>query len=368
MKVLYIGVYRDHTGWGEAATNTILALDSAGVDVVCRPIKLNNNEQPIPERLRELEARPTKGCDVVIQNVLPHMLSANCGFKKNIAFYETETSNFRSSSWANHINLMDAALVASTESQFASIDSGVTIPLHVIPHAYDTDKFYRSYEKISFGPTVDPTFKFYWVGEINARKNLEVLIKAFHLAFDPTDSVSLIIKTTNKKQEEVAAFCESVKRNLKLYADPKHYKQEIIIDSYLPEDQLMALHNTCDAFVCPSSGEAWSYPTFIALGLGSLVIAPHTQGFKHYLNDVNSLRLETMRTPCYGETEQFGDLFTGRELWDEVRLDSLIEQMRRAKYVDNSNLIENGMEIVHCFSREAVGAKLKRILQEIYNA
>ena len=38
MKVLYIGHYKDGTGWGNAALNNILALNSAGVDVVPRAI------------------------------------------------------------------------------------------------------------------------------------------------------------------------------------------------------------------------------------------------------------------------------------------------------------------------------------------
>jgi len=33
MKVLYIGHYRDGTGWGNAAVNNILAMDAAGIDV-----------------------------------------------------------------------------------------------------------------------------------------------------------------------------------------------------------------------------------------------------------------------------------------------------------------------------------------------
>ena len=43
MKVLYIGCYRDGTGWAKAAQNYILSLDTAGVEVVPRFIKLNDN-------------------------------------------------------------------------------------------------------------------------------------------------------------------------------------------------------------------------------------------------------------------------------------------------------------------------------------
>ena len=38
MKVLYIGHYKDGTGWGSAAIDNILALDAVGVKVVPRAI------------------------------------------------------------------------------------------------------------------------------------------------------------------------------------------------------------------------------------------------------------------------------------------------------------------------------------------
>ena len=37
-KVLYIGHYKDGTGWGNAALNNILAMDAVGIDVVPRAI------------------------------------------------------------------------------------------------------------------------------------------------------------------------------------------------------------------------------------------------------------------------------------------------------------------------------------------
>jgi len=39
MKILYIGNYRDGTGYGQAAEDYILSLDSVGANVVCRPLK-----------------------------------------------------------------------------------------------------------------------------------------------------------------------------------------------------------------------------------------------------------------------------------------------------------------------------------------
>ena len=69
MKTLFVGVYRDGTGWGNAAQNYILALDAANVDVVPRHIKLNNNQADVPERILELEKKDISGCELVIQNI-----------------------------------------------------------------------------------------------------------------------------------------------------------------------------------------------------------------------------------------------------------------------------------------------------------
>ena len=42
MKVLYLGCYRDGTGWAHSAIDYILSLDAAGIEVVPRFIKLND--------------------------------------------------------------------------------------------------------------------------------------------------------------------------------------------------------------------------------------------------------------------------------------------------------------------------------------
>ena len=93
MKVLYLGYYRDGTGWAKAAQNYILALDSVGIDVVPRYVKLNDINGQIDERISELETKSDKGCDFVIQHLLPHHMDFNGNFKKNIALYVTETDS-----------------------------------------------------------------------------------------------------------------------------------------------------------------------------------------------------------------------------------------------------------------------------------
>ena len=96
MKVLYISNYKDGTGWGNAATDYILAMDSVGIDVVCRSISFNGEKGEVHPRILELERKSSRHSNVCIQHLLPHMLDYNGRFEKNIALYESETSNFNS--------------------------------------------------------------------------------------------------------------------------------------------------------------------------------------------------------------------------------------------------------------------------------
>ena len=82
MKVLYVGCYRDGTGWGNAAIDYILSLDAAGVDVVPRAIKLNNEQVELPSRIVELENKSSSGCDVCIQHILPHFMEYSSSLKR----------------------------------------------------------------------------------------------------------------------------------------------------------------------------------------------------------------------------------------------------------------------------------------------
>lgn len=362
MKILFISNYRDGTGWAIGSSNIILSLDKAGVDIVCRPLKLNNNQPPIPKRLEELEQKSTDGCDVIIQYVLPHMAVYNSNFKKNIIMYNTETSDFNPTSWMTHINMMDAAFVFSYDSFFASQQSGVKIPLTVIPHCDDIEKYKGPFDKFSFGPEIDNSFKFYWIGEINQRKNLEVLLRAFHTEFEPWENVNLIIKTTNKTQEQLKQISDSVKAKLKLRPRLEDFKKEIFITGFMDEPTLLSLHASCDAIVTPSSGETWSYPTFAAYAMGNEVIAPLTGGFSHYLNIDNAWTLAAGQEQVYGETETFFDLFTGYETWRPVTLDSLRMQMRNCYQNSKRNINPD----IKDFGHIEYGKMLKKELEDIY--
>ena len=298
MKVLYISNYKDGTGWGNAATDYILAMDSVGIDVVCRSISFNGGKGEVHPRILELERKSIRHSNVCIQHLLPHMLDYNGRFEKNISLYESETSNFKSSRWTEYINTMDEAWVVNKQMAEASLSSGVESPIRIIPHTFDTSKYDKEYKPLDI-PYMDTEnrFVFYFIGEAIRRKNIFALIKAFHLEFDVDEPVDLIIKASKGGMSDedcgqyIKELCDTVKQNLKLYPSNDLYKSEFITTGFLDSEKMMRFHRTMDCFVMPSYGEAWCLPAFDAMAMGSTPICTNVGGMSDFLSDGGELLL-----------------------------------------------------------------------------
>ena len=367
MKVLYIGCYRDGTGWAQAAMDYILSIDSVGIPIVPRPVKLNGSVEGVPKRIEQLERQDSSGCDICIQHVLPHLMDYNPRFKKNIALYATETSNFIDSGWSRRINFLDEAWVINNQMVKASKDSGVNIPIHVVPHATNLQKFQLDYEKIDFLNGDD--FKFYFIGDLNKRKNLTAFLKAFHSEFDKSEPVSIVIKSSQYGLESEACalkvrdICNEVKFKLKKYQNLKDYKEDLIITDRLSEMDLMRLHNSCDCFVMPSYGEAWCIPAFDAMGFGKTPICTNTGGMADFIGNAGWL-IEGYQEPVYGMNETFQNIFTSNENWCSIDVNEMKKVMRHV-YESRGKLDkmrENGAKQVQEYSHQKVGAIIKGLL------
>lgn len=369
MKVLYIGVYKDDTGWSHAAIQNILALDSVDIDVVPRHVKLNGVNGEYPDRIKELERKSAEGCDIVIQNVLPHHMIYDGNFKRNIACYYTETSHFRNTSWPERLNLMDEGWVTCNDMLSSARESFVKIPLHVFPVPCDVSQYQRSYEPYPI-PNLEGNFVFYTIGEVSKRKNLIATLRAFHAEFHPHEPVRLLIKgnipgnSDSQTHRHIKEMCDNVKRNLKLYPDTESYHEEIILSQHLSNEQIMKLHSTCDCFVMPSHGEGWNIPSFDAMALGKTPIVTKTGPMKEFVTEDCGYLVECRKAPVFAATDGLNDVCVGNEEWDEIDILDLRRKMRLAftDRKDKQRRAENGMKRAYEYSHQNVGVKMKELL------
>ena len=368
MKVIYVGNYRDGTGWGNSCLTNIIALDSAGVDVVPRCIKFKDGQSPVPAKIDELEKRSGVGADVCVYHTLPPLYSYN-GNLKNIGLYYIETLNFEDSLWQKYINMMDEAWVASDIAKTASFASGVKTPIKIAPCAIDY-KIYDKFENDSRIDELEDTFNFCFIGEFTKRKNIQAMMQAFHTEFHPSEPVNLVIKTNipgthpqetfeiaNKLNNDI---CNSLKIR-------KNYKQPLMLTGHVEQKQILSILSHCHAFVAASYGEGWCIPALEAMALGKPVIFNNGISLKEFaVGYPVSYNIQ----PCAGAVDTIDNLYTADSYWCQVNVSDLAKQMRNCY---NDYLFNNEVYLEKCkdakerakqYDYKVVGETLKGLLND----
>jgi glycosyltransferase involved in cell wall biosynthesis len=375
MKVLYIGHYKEFGGWAQTAANQILALDKAGVDVVCRNVTLTSDKK-ISGRLAELDQKSTEGCDICIQHVLPHHLVGTSRFKKNIAFLETESVSIKHLPWFDQLRLVDEIWVPNSQAkQFLEADN-IDRPVSVIPHPCDVDKYRSKYQVLNLPQTANK-FVVYYMGDLNDRKNLESIVTCFHSEFDKDEDAILLLKVNkfgvspedlNKVVEDKLA---RIKSSLRLYGNIIQYKKDVVITQMIDDHQVNSLHQAGDCFLCPSHGEAWSIPSFDAMAFGNTPICSNFGGPRDFITpDARTGKLiDGVYQSCKSSDAAFPDIFTAKEHWITPCEMSIKSQLRQyfEEWKENpvsykTKTRQAGLKRADEFSYEKVGNKMKETL------
>lgn len=399
MKICYIAPFRDGTGYSHQAVNNMLSLEAAGIDVVARAVKLSQSQNlELAKRVEHLENKNTNNVDIVIQHVLPHLFEYKSG-SINIGIFCWETTHFRRSNWSHCCNLIDEIWVPSIQNAQAAKDSNITVPIKILPCACDISRFNNPPPPLKI-PQLKNKCVFYTIGEMSRRKNVVAILRAFYSAFSLRDDVALVIKANipGKTSEETTnvlrTTIDDVKKSLHIYARHPYYPPVVCITDFLPNQKLDQLHTACDVFVSASHGEAVNIPSMDAMGFGNPVIlnnwgfapeltyaqaesywrgdriAPHLPDksiFKHPGDIDCGWLVDGFLTPCFGATDSFPDLYTGKEFWFEPNIEQLINCMQRAyvKWQDKQLGVigEAAKERAAEFSYDKVGQIARELLE-----
>jgi glycosyltransferase involved in cell wall biosynthesis len=322
MKILYIGHYKENSGWSQAAIDYILSLDSIGLDVVCRNVKLTNVNPDIPHRIIQLEEKNLNNIDYCIQHVLPHHLVATQKFKKNVAYFVGETNTIKHLNWFEQLYNMDEVWVPNSSYKDILNRDGLN-NVFCVPHTFDLSKYNKQYPTINFNEH-NNKFKFYHIGDINDRKNIKSILKCYYSEFNHEDDVLLILKlrkfglTSQQLNKYTQSIIDEIKKDLRIYKNITDYPNELIITSDFTEEQINAIHKTCDCFISISHGEAWSIPSFEAMCFGKTPICSNEGGPSEFIDSNNhstGLLIDGVYETCMHSDPAFSDLFTGKEEW-----------------------------------------------------
>lgn len=372
MNALFIGPYRQNDGWGLASRDYLKAIATKIKNITSRPLYLGRPSDINDSSIQQYENSLYKDYDIIFQNALPHCISINQKIKKNIGLFHLETNNIIHSHSTYILNKLDEICVASNQEAKCLKQSGVTTKIKVISAPLNIDFIEKniSHTLPSLNRILNNSFKFYTIGEFNERKNILDLVLAFHLAFNMTDNVSLVIKSsmpglnTQQSRQHIEQEINLLKSKLRIR---QNYKKELIITDIFSDMDLIGLHNTCDCFVSSSLGESFCRPAAEALVLGKTPIVTDNTGMCDFINKENGYIVNSKKHPVIVNnsplSDQF-DIYTANEYWYKPSIYSLIEQMQKAyeTYKKDRKTYQQKAEIgrstTQQFSYETIGNKI----------
>lgn len=209
--------------------------------------------------------------------------------------------------WGEYLKVADLVLVPSKWCQ--SIFAKAGIKSEVVPLGYDSS-IYKYVHRENKRKANKP-FVFLHYNAFNARKGFTEVFKAFVKAFDPTEPVKMIFKTTLE--------------HIPLPITPQEYPNIQVILGKTSELELNNIIKQADCFVFPSRGEGFGITPLETMATGMPAIVPNAHGITEYFNTDYMYEVKVAET-CPALYSRYKGQDVGKMIVCDV--DDLARQMR----------------------------------------
>ena len=230
--------------------------------------------------------------------------------------------------WTSYCNAMDEIWTASEYSRKAFENTGVTVPIRILPHVID---------QALFNPLANPwkienkrSFAFLSVFDFTPRKAWKDLLKAWWTAFpNKNEDVCLILKVffggfSEDQRKDVMFRIASYKREIGASGAPI-----LVYGHDVPQNDMPGLYAACDCYV-GISREGFGLPYAEALSCGLQCIGPEVGGNRQFMTPENSLLVRYEGDEDIDpEMLRINPFFSGLR-WAKHSWEHLVENMRTA--------------------------------------
>jgi glycosyltransferase involved in cell wall biosynthesis len=234
----------------------------------------------------------------------------------------------------HQLNSLHALVVASFWAKEVAKKSGVEIPIHVVPLAFNPDIFKPE------NTTRKDKCVFLSIGKWEVRKDQDGIVEAFSKAFT-NEPVELCLSMDNPFLDQ--QFLEVKKLNYR-----HKLKDKLTIIPRLPEQRQVArLINDSCCFVSHSKAEGACLPIIESLACGKFVISPKFSGETEFVKN-GCLITEHDGIEPASDGKWFGvnaDINQGN--WCKPSEESLIENLRCVYEKWKSGVFENADGLDH---------------------
>ena len=216
--------------------------------------------------------------------------------------------------WVDGCNSMDEIWVPASFNVETFRNSGVRVPIRVMPLGVDVDYFHPGIK--GFRPS--ERFTFLSVFEWGERKAPEVLLRAFAEEFKESEDVMLLLSVFNRDP------AIDVEREIAKLGLPDCPPIAVMVNPEFADYQMGSLYRSADCFVLPTRGEGFGMPVLEAMASGLPTIATNWSGPADFLHEGVGYPLQTRGLVA---AEARCPYYTGFD-WADPDTDHLRHQMR----------------------------------------
>ena len=381
----------DTTGYAVAAKSYVRALVDAGVDLTWTPMLTGKNlyeaypgtEWPCP-KLQSVCNRETAYDTVLIHTVpeyYPEWIEKERRPGRRILGYTVWELERLPDHWPAILNRLDGVIVPCRWNLEVFRQSGVTVPIHVVPHLsqFEAQADTTETEHASFQQHLHhirdwkERYIFYTVGFWSHRKAPYLALEAYWRAFQADEPVLMVIKTCAK---DITRWHRHWRNAFRLrHPSPQKAVDDLakrfprpapvvlIADESLSDGEIKALHETGDCFVSLARTEGWGLGAFEAARLGKPVVMTGYGGQLDFLPPDLAYLVDYTLVPVHEPT--WAANYRPTDRWAEPSVEHAADYLR-AVFADqpaaSTRAAQLAEHIRRDFSRESIVTALMHAL------
>jgi len=313
-KVIFRATVDNFSGYGSVSRSLILAFYkkySGDFEIALQnlrwltagDIEMPSEDREILDVLRRKQLPPEES--ILIHMSIPIEFQWPHNYKKYFGFSMLETDKI-TPVWTSILNRLDGCLVPTPFNVKTFMESGVNVPITIIPFGIDFDMYTLDKESLLSFPDISTKFNFLCIGQwtFGDRKNIAQTILSFLKTFKNNKDVGLIVKAYGTGAGTIDKIqcirkIESIRKHVGLKPDegPKVY---LVHGAFTTEDMSRLYHNA-QVFVMPSSGESFGMPIVEAIASGIPVITTSGTAPDTFLNPEKTVLLNHKWVPLRRE-------------------------------------------------------------------
>lgn len=329
--LIWKGPILDCSGYASAARGYLRAAEVVGLPIQARDRSRSANLKDkgmdkavvdMYERLYKTEVPPNSPC---VQHQVPDCFVSDRKTRFKIGYTIFEMTRIPAS-WVPFCNDMQVIWTGSEYSRQSFLNSGVKVPVHVLPHAIDVD-FYGSAKPWLIENR--RKFAFLSIFDFTSRKGWQDLLRAYWTAFRDDDDVCLILKVFFGDFSEASRL--DIARRILNYRDSLGFEGRAPILLYghdVANSDMAGLYKAADCYVGISrEGFGLSYAEAMAAGIAC--IGPAVGGTRQFMTPENSFLVDYIGDePIAADMVRLNPIFAGLE-WAKHSWEHLSEVMKK---------------------------------------